>query len=294
MAGSVFGIFLWPDDPMKLVVVPNIKRDVWKAEFNRIAAELLRENGEYIDNFRDFKALYKYVSLELQKRGTTISRMAKKNSLGLPGGEINQDEIDSYPNDEAYAAFALAREYSEETGLVIARAIMDPADPLKQKLDKNGYPLSEDLFENVLMLSEPERNDKTKVYENYFFRVRGVFPDPKKTLAEILAEHPGVEEETGPPELWNITELTPACFYPKHAWGVKAVLEKLIAEGHSEYVGAVNHLQTEYERPWGFMINKYKKAMQQDRREERQKETATEKVPETWEEFVKNLTLLRK
>lgn len=285
MAGSVFGVFTWPEDPLKIVVVPNIKRDVWQAEFRKLADQILVENNEQEGNFRDWKTFQKYVSLELEKRGIRVSHIAKKNKLGLPGGEIHQFELDNYPKHLAYAAFAIAREYSEETRLIISRPILDEFG--KQKVDEDGYPASEDLFEHVLMLPSPDHNDKTRVYENHFFLVRGVFGD-------LVLNPDGVVEETGAAELYDITELTLSMCYPKHTYGVAACLEKLIEEGRTEYIGALNHLKAEFGGAWNKMLAAYKKAAQQDKLAMRSQTKAAEPVPESWEELAQSVKPLHR
>lgn len=241
MKGSAFGAFFWPLDPypQRLMVVRSLKREIWKARINNQLSKLLDEDSENIEKaFKNFREFCKFASGIFQKHNLEWEPLPKRGVYGLPGGKIDDYEFVAYPINAAFAYFALAREFSEETQLLISKPIVD--DFGKQKKDEKGYPLSVDNFELILLLASTDFEDKEGLYENYFFLVNGVFEELK------LAKH-GVKETTSEPELWNILDLGPSNFSPKHAYGLSAILEAMISDGRIEYQGSLNHIRTAFE-----------------------------------------------
>lgn len=242
MAGMVLGIYFM--DPEHLVSVRNIKKRYAILKYlrehqNEKDYPFKRGTIEFIEKLINDKKI-RMVPIEFSewvfgKWQIENIPHPKTDSYGLPGGEIDNYELEKYPND--YFDYALPREFAEETGLL---AIVET-----EKKDKNGKTIMENLFRRTCLLWAKDKNEESgKTYENYFFHVFDV--NPKSILNPI-----GVEGETEPAELVPIAELGKRDergkikypFYPKHAMGLKIFLQQMLDTGHKEYEKALKHIE---------------------------------------------------
>lgn len=242
MAGMVLGIYF--ADPEHLVAVRNIKKRYAILKYLREHQNdrdypFRRGTVEFIEKLINNKKT-KMVPIEFSewvfgRWQVENIHHPKTDSYGLPGGEIDDYEIEKYPND--YFDYALPREFAEETGLLAIKET--------EKQNENGKKIMENLFRRSSLLWAKDKNEESgKTYENYFFHVFDV--NPKSTLNPV-----GVDGETEPAELVPIAELgrrdvlgkIKYPFYPKHAMGLKIFLQQTVDAGHKEYEEALKHIE---------------------------------------------------
>ena len=196
--GMSAGVYFDPKNPLNLLVVPNTKT---RTAINK----LLNENGH--PTFRDRREELAWARKMWERLG---ERPPKADKFGLPGGEIWGFEVTDNP--ERYGEIALAREFVEETGLIVNKERLIGGAPMFQ----------------------PDREELTGGYENHFFLVEE---------AEGELHKKGVPEETGPPVFKPVTELQPWNFYPKHCVPLIKVLAELVEAGGAEYAQSLGYLQ---------------------------------------------------
>lgn len=242
MAGSVFGIFM--PDPEHLVSVWNIKKryEILKYlrehqtdrdyPFKRGTVEFIEK---LITDKKRRRVPVEFSEWVFEKWQIENIPHPKDDGYGLPGGEIDNYELEKYPND--YFDYALPREFSEETGLLVVKET--------NKRNENGQTIMENLFRRICLLWTKSKNEESgKTYENYFFHVFDV--NQKSAI-----NPKGVEGETESAELVPIIELgkkdafgkVKYPFYPKHAMGLKIFLQQMIDAGHKEYEKALKHME---------------------------------------------------
>ncbi len=225
MDGMSSGIFF--PDPRHILVVPNIKT-------RHAILKYLKDNrhdlAEQIKLWERRKFIPKDVVQEVFARfeKERIHR-PKPDKFGLPGGEIDQYELDFYP--ENTPSYTLPREIVEETGY----------NPV-EIIDKgNGESERIALFEKIICLYSPNKKEESgKTYETHFFLINRVIGEMNKM---------GVDGETDAPQIVEIASLHPGNFYPKHALGVKYALRKLIREGKTEYQEIFDHFEKVFSMP---------------------------------------------
>ncbi|MEK7560044.1 MAG: NUDIX hydrolase [Patescibacteria group bacterium] len=240
MAGSVYGMYLPTDET--IAVAPNIKRKIailkclkenrFEKDFPFLSRTI--ENLESVMKKRGLKQVpLVYSSWVFEKWRKERVYPPKIDVYGLPGGEIDEYEIQNYPTD--YFDYALPREFAEETGL---------SPIIKDGKDEKGRTIYKNLFRrSSLLWAKDNREENGKTYENYFFHVFGIDPTSKLNTE-------GVEEETEAPEIVQISKLGTEefPFYPKHAIGLKILLRQLLEAGQAEYEPALKHIEEKY--PW--------------------------------------------
>jgi len=189
----------------------------------------------------------------------------KKDGYGIPWGKIENYDLEEYEKvktfyssdkmrklikaDTAYGEtkehhsdYALAREFVEETGLVVTRPRLDKyGNQMFFSDDKTR--ICDPLFERLAMFYQFDRknpHEQTIEHAVYFFWV--------KDVAEFRLNEEGTPEEAERPEILPILSLNPRTFYSKHAHGLMMLLRKLINEyGMEKYIEPLKHLERSFE-----------------------------------------------
>ncbi len=199
MAGFVGGIYFNPKNVLQVLIVYNIK--TWAAVWAYLETHENPFDPSEKSNIRVRKEILQWVFQRFGKEGI---RTPKPDKYSLIGGMILESEIKQYPDD--YFDYAFAREFVEESGLMVVR-------------EENGVRRS--LFERVVEFYEEDRETPGKDYENFFFKVLSADGELQTT---------GVEDETTAPLFVSINLLNPGNFYPKHAEALIILLQRLVKE----------------------------------------------------------------
>lgn len=237
VSGFVAGIYFWPQDPLSIVTVPNIKT---KTEVLKLLAEENhRFSPERVEEVKNCKRIpwdvIKWARWVWSNAGI---RTPKPDKYGLLGGNIEEFDIVTATkagHQLEYPDYAFARECVEESGLVSVR-------------EEKG--IRRPLFERVVQFWEDDYRNSEKEHEDHFFWLRE---------ADGVLNTRGVEEETDPPEIISLMSLYPGydknytedkkVFYPKHAKAVIVLLNRFVQEGKKEYKEPLAYLRETFNRP---------------------------------------------
>ncbi len=201
-------------------------------QYNKVwARSAWPERVQFFRSRASYCVIRDWVNAERSKRADVPN--TKRDRLALVGGEVLPNEFVDHPDD--YGEWACAREFVEESGLVIVdEATKENLFHFVERHWSQDFdsPPGNITYENVVYWitearSKPDENG------NMIRDTKG-FPLPRDR---------GVQGETFAAFYIEIDRLTKENFHWKHAHVVRSALLQKVAAGHEEYRPALEHFE---------------------------------------------------